>query len=276
MDNEIRDCQVTVLMSVFNDIQYLKQSIDSILNQTYSNFKYLIIDDGSTDGSDLIIKEYAKKDSRIEYIINQSNKGLGYCLNFGLKSIKTKYVARMDSDDMSLPNRLEIQMKFLYDNPDIDILGGYALDIGEDGTVKGERKLPCSNERIKKLIWTNPIIHPTVIFNRERITKIGSYRQEIKRRQDYELWFRAVAANYKFANIPIPLIYYRFTEDYYKKNSFKLQIDQFKIGWQGCRLVHAYPIAYIGLFAPIIKTLVPNFLKKYFNAFLNKIDPRKS
>lgn len=267
--------KVTVLMSVYNDEEYLRDSVESILNQSYDNFEFLIYDDASTDGSTKILREYALKDKRIKLIVNEVNRGLSYNLDRGVKSSETKWIARMDADDIAVSNRLELQMSYIIDNPEIDILGGYATDIDENGNKLGLRKVPITHEKITALIWTSPVIHPTVLFRKEAIIKAGSYNSELYRRQDYDLWFRCCAMNLNFANMDIPLIYYRVTDNYFKKNNFKVQIDQARMGWRGAKLVKASPIAYVGIFIVLIKGISPSVIRKPFSAILKKVDPRK-
>jgi len=116
------DVKVSIVMSVYNAQKYLDEAIESILNQTYSNFEFIIINDGSTDKSLEIIENYAKKDSRI-IVINRENKGLIYSLNEGIRKANGKYIARMDADDISLPQRLEKQVEFMEKNKNIGICG---------------------------------------------------------------------------------------------------------------------------------------------------------
>ncbi len=267
--------KVTVLMSVYNGKKYLRESIESILNQTYENFEFLIIDDGSTDESIEILQYYLKIDKRIKLIVNKSNQGLSSNLATGVDLAATTWIARMDADDISIKNRLELQMNYIISHPDLDILGGYAIDIDENGNELEPRKVPTSHEKISSLIWTCPFIHPTVMFRREAIIKAGSYNKKLIRRQDYDLWFRCSAAKLKFANMDVPLIYYRFTDDYFKKNNFKVQLFQAKMGWKGSKLVKASPIAYVGITIAFLKGILPYSIRRPINEALKKIDPRR-
>ncbi len=267
--------KVTVLMSVYNGIPHLQEAVDSILSQSFTNFEFMIIDDCSTDGSRELIEELSKKDNRIRVIVNSSRKGLGSNLKKGVKLAKTQWIARMDADDISMPDRLEKQYNFATENPDVDIIGSWAMDINENGTDIGLRKVPVMDEQIIKYIWSCPIIHPTAFMRRESLLMAGSYGDE-KRRQDYALWFRCAKAGLGFANIPEPLLKYRFSDEYFRKNNLNALIDQVKIGWNGCRLVKASPIAYVGVAVPLIKGILPMKCGMAISAVLKKFDPRNN
>lgn len=267
--------EVTVLMSVYNDKKNLKESIESILNQTYKDFEFLIFDDASTDGSKEILEQYERLDSRIKLVINNTNKGLSYNLAQGVVASRTPWIARMDADDIAVNNRIEIQMNYVKEHPNVDIVGSYTIDINEDGKELGLRKMPITHERISSLIWACPFVHPTVLYKKEAILLAGSYDEKLRRRQDYELWFRCKAAKLRFANIDIPLIYYRCTNEYYKKNNFKVQVYQAKIGWNGAKMVKATPIAYFGIILSFLKGVLPYSIRKPLNEVLKKIDPRR-
>lgn len=269
------DHKISVLMSVYNDERYLENSIESILSQTHKNFCFIIIDDASSDSSPEILQKYSKLDARISVYRNEKNEGLAYSLNKGLELINTEFVARMDADDIAIVNRLEIQLDYLLKHPTVDILGGFALDINGNNEVTKKRMLPITHQDIKRIIWSNPIIHPTVMYKRSKIIEIGSYNSKLKRRQDYELWFRAIKHGLIIENYPTPLIYYRFTDDYYKKNSFKSQINQFKIGFWGCLSVKANLVSYLALMVPLVRSCLPMFAIKYYEKLMYKFDPRK-
>ncbi|RXJ02255.1 glycosyltransferase [Anaerobacillus alkaliphilus] len=267
--------KITVLMSVYNEEKYLRESIESILNQTYSDFEFLIFDDASNDGSKAILKEYQKKDSRINLVLNETNRGLSYNLAEGVLISKGNWIARMDADDIAFKNRLELQLDYIKNNPEIDVLGSYVLDINEKGNEIELRKLPTSHKEIKSLIWTCPFIHPSVMFRRDAIIKAGSYNRNLRRRQDYDLWFRCCAAHLKFANMDTPIIYYRCTNEYFRKNDFKVQVNQAIMGYKGARLVEASPVAYLGITVAFLKGILPTTLRRPVSRALKKFDPRR-
>ena len=267
---------ITVLMSVYNGLPYLSEAIDSILAQTYQDFEFLIIDDKSTDGSTEILDQYAKRDQRIRIIQNEQNRGLGYSLAVGVEMANTPWIARMDADDIAKRDRLEKQMNYIEQHPKVDILGTYALDINDKGNILRERKVPTSHDEISQLIWTNPLIHPTVLFRRSAILKIGSYYCKSRKRipEDYQLWFRACAAGLRFANLPEPLLYYRFSEQNFVRNNLPFLLAHVLIGWQGCWRVKASPLAYIGVTKPLLMGLLPMRLRYFVYRWLQRFDPR--
>ncbi|MFA6136378.1 MAG: glycosyltransferase [Candidatus Paceibacterota bacterium] len=198
--------KISVVMSVYNGEKFLKGAINSILSQTFTDFEFIIINDGSTDKSLDTIKTY--QDPRIK-IISRENKGLTHSLNEGIKMSKGSYIARMDADDISLPTRLEEQIKFLELNKEIAICGTWAKIIDEKGEEMGEYKTPINNEEIKRrIIFHNPFIHPSVMFKKEIMETVGLYNPKLKHVEDYELWTRIVS-KFKTANIPQFLLKYR-------------------------------------------------------------------
>lgn len=268
--------EVTVLMGVFNGLPRLERSIRSILAQTFSNFEFLIIDDASTDGSDQVVQQYAKEDCRIRLIRNEVNAGLGAVLNLGVREARAALIARMDADDVAVPTRLEKQVAYFRAHPETDILGSYALDVGEDGSIIRERRVPTAHDRIVKLIWSCPIVHPTVMFRRSSILRAGSYPSTRRRRQDYDLWFRCVAAGLIFANLPEPLLHYTFSQQTVQKNNFSSALKQVGVGLRGCWLVRASPLAYLGTVAPLLEAMLPDSLRVRLAGFKGKLDPRNN
>lgn len=202
-------------MPVYNGEKYLKESIESILNQTYDNFEFLIIDDGSADSSLDIINNYAKIDNRI-IIVSRENKGLVYSLNEGIKMAKGKYIARMDSDDICFNNRFEEQTKFLEINKDVHILGTKVFTIDENGLHKDteiEERYGISIDKKKDLLGLflkeNIICHPSVMMRKSFIKNIDGYREIYKCAEDYDLWLRSISLGYKIENINKCLLKYR-------------------------------------------------------------------
>lgn len=266
--------EVTVLMAVHKVHDYLGEAIESILQQTYKDFVFLIVDDGSTDETAHILEKYQKQDARIRVHRCQDNQGLGYALCEGVKLADSEFIARMDDDDIALPNRLEKQLSYLKSHPDIDILGTSVTEIKLSGEVSRQRNVPTEPEDIARLIWACPILHPTVMFRRSKILEIGNYNPKLRRRQDYDLWFRAVAAGLRFANLNTPLVQYRFSEATLRRNSLRAAWQQLGIGWRGCRLTKAPLVAYIGIWVPFLTALIPAKCQHQVRKWLCAFDPR--
>jgi len=200
-------------MPVYNAENYLDESISSILNQTLKDFEFIIINDGSKDNSLKIIKEYQKQDKRIILIKNLKNLGLQKTLNKGLKQAKGKYIARMDADDISLPNRFEVQYNYLEKHLEIFLVGSSAIVIDENGNRLGVFKKFNNPKKIKKkLEKTNCIIHPSIMF---RNTREFLYREKFKTSEDYDFYLQLLISGKRITNLPNFLLKYRIT-----KNSF--------------------------------------------------------
>lgn len=267
--------KLTVLMAVHNGLPELPAALESIRGQTVTDFELLIVDDGSDDGTAELLAEHARADARVRVLANPANRGLGFSLRLGVQEARSPWVARMDADDIALPSRLERQLEYLDSHPEVDVLGGWAEEIDGQGRVLGLRTVPTAHERIRELIWTCPFIHPTVLFRRQAILDAASYDPDIRRRQDYDLWFRCAKAGLRFANLPLPLIRYRLTEEHYARNDWRLAWSQMLMGWRGCRLVGAGPVAYLGASVPVIRALLPTSLRHGLRRVLRAVDPRQ-
>lgn len=200
--------KISVVMAVYNAQAFLQEAIDSILCQSFEDFEFIIVNDGSTDESFKIIQKYAAQDYRIQFI-NQINMGLSFSLNNGLKLAKGKYIVRMDADDISLSHRLYTQYEFIESNPDFVLVGSNANVIDCKGNFIYKTSQKLSNSDIKAVLPSNPFIHPSVIIRRDAVLACGGYNEElIHHVEDQVLW--NTLANYgKFANIKDSLIQYR-------------------------------------------------------------------
>ena len=207
----MKQVNVSVLLPVYNAGDTLAQAIKSILNQTLPDFELLIIDDASTDDSAVVIRQYASQDSRIKPIFHNVNQGLTATLNEGLNLAQSDYVARMDQDDESLPNRLQVQWDYLQAHPDIVVAGSFVYHMGTQPEYDRLVELPIENSQIQETLKQyNCLYHPSVMMRRNPILAIGGYRPEFKNAEDYDLWLR-VSKVYQLANIPQPLLRYRFS-----------------------------------------------------------------
>ena len=201
---DMKSPKVTVLMSVYNGEKYLCEAIESILNQTFTDFEFLIINDGSTDKTSEILQSY--RDSRIRIIDNEGNIGLTKSLNKGLRMARGEYIARMDADDVSMPERLEMQIEFIWDNPDVGLVGCW-VDVVDVNGIKIDRwELPETHGYIKwRLLFGNCIAHPASLFKTDLAQMLGGYDEKIKYAQDYFLWSK-MSFETKIHQIPEVLI----------------------------------------------------------------------
>lgn len=200
---------VSIIMPAWNAEKFISHAIESMLNQTLNDFEFIIIDDFSTDGTKKIIKEYQKQDSRIKIISNKSNVKLAKSLNIGIQSAKGKYIARMDADDDSLPERLELQVNYMNAHPEVGIVGGSMNIIDVNGRKIGTREYPLDDQAIRtKLFRFSPFSHPLVMMQKEALTHVGLYDPAWNPAEDYELYFR-IGNKYKFGNLKDYLLNYR-------------------------------------------------------------------
>lgn len=202
---------VSVILSVFNADIYLAESIESILSQSFVDFEFIIINDGSTDNSLAIIEEYQQKDQRI-ILINRKNKGLIHSLNEGIERSTGKYILRMDADDISHPDRISIQVEFMDKHPSVVICGSWVEHFdGESRIIK----YPISDNEIKEyFIFQSPFAHPAVIMKSETFHRKNGvrYNEKYQHAEDYKLWFDLMPYG-KFANIPQCLLRYRVSSN---------------------------------------------------------------
>jgi len=199
-------------------MKYLEEAIKSVLNQTYSNFEFLIINDGSTDGTTKVLSEQKKLDKRIKLIIHKVNKGLVYSLNEGIKEARGQYIARMDADDLSYPNRLREQLSYMNNHQDCDVCGTWAKAINENGRQIFDMKAPTGSV-LKYNFWKpSPLIHPSICIKKSVISKY-KFSAKFPRAEDYELWLRMGKAGIKMNNIPKYLLKYRINSNGISKSN---------------------------------------------------------
>jgi glycosyltransferase involved in cell wall biosynthesis len=195
--------RISVVMPVYNARPYVAEAIESILRQTFIAFEFLIIDDGSTDGSSQIIDAYAAKDRRIR-VVRQENRGLITSLNTGCEMARGEYLARMDGDDISLPGRLQRQAGFLEDHPKVGVVGTSVQRILGNGEPAGLWRVPLTAGGIRwHLLLKTGLVHAATMIRRDLFREVGGYRanDSVLHAEDYDLWLR-LSARTDFANLP--------------------------------------------------------------------------
>jgi glycosyltransferase involved in cell wall biosynthesis len=214
---------ITVLMPAYNTQKYIGQAIESVLKQTYTNFEFVIVNDGSTDSTRDIISSY--NDERI-VLIDQPNMGVAAALNTGLIHSRAPYIARFDADDICHPQRLEKQIQFLLNNPDYILVGSDADYILENGDFLFRFNcIAYTHQQImEKMYFYCPFMHPTVMYKKDSVCNAGGYPVDAHNFEDYLLW-TSIAKKGKFYNLAEPLIKYRL-------NSTSVTIDE---KWRGRR-----------------------------------------
>jgi len=212
---------ISVVMSVYNSEKFLEEAIESILNQSYENFEFIIIDDGSTDNTLRILNQYHQKDNRIK-IISRENKGLAYSLNEGINIAKGEYIARMDADDIATTDRFEKQIKFMRNN-DLDICGAYVNIMG-DVKKNFVVRQPVSDKDIKfTLIFMSPFSHPSIMMKKKIFDKVRY--SDYAAAQDYKLWTDIAKHGYKMGNLPEVVLHYRIHQSQISSEKIELQTN---------------------------------------------------
>lgn len=259
--------QISVVMPVYNGEQFVAKAVESILNQTFNDFELIIIDDKSTDNSVKIIKSF--DDSRIKLIQNERNFGIATSLNKGIKYARGQYIARMDADDISYPNRLEEQISFLEKNPGVSVLGTYASLFDEDGRIWGNHRRPVV-PTLRDWLWGSQVIHASVMMRKQDVQDAGGYDSRTYRVEDYDLWLRMFKKGYVIRTLPKILYAIHWDLSDYNRKNLKSLVSETKYKLMRFRdlgvPLYRYPLA----FKPILPIFMPNSLYFLFHSYLFK------
>ena len=204
--NTLNEPKVSVLMPVYNGEAYVEEAIKSVLSQTYQNFEFIVINDGSTDRTAQILDQFAER----IILVSQENSGIVASLNKGIALAKGQYIARFDADDKALSNRLEVQANFLDEHPEYGVVGSACRLIDSRGKFWGIQKVPLTHEEIEwTALFNCPFIHPTVMFRKQILLENNLlYRKEFTSAEDYDLWVQFLKYSRGF-NFDQPLVNYR-------------------------------------------------------------------
>jgi glycosyltransferase involved in cell wall biosynthesis len=232
---------VSIVMPVYNAAPYVAEALDSMLRQDHTDFECIVIDDGSTDGSDAVISGF--KDPRIRHLRNEANKGLVSTLNRGLRESRGRYIARMDGDDISLPGRLSKQVAYLDAYPQVDVVASVVRLVDASGNATGywkEDREHVTGESIRDFLPVNNCIaHPSIMARAETLKAFG-YQDSQKQAEDYDLWLRLTAAGKVIHKIAEPLLLHRilprsFTRQRQRNVFFKLAETKLRFALQELR-----------------------------------------
>jgi len=219
--------RISVIMPVYNTEAYLKEAVDSILGQTYTNFELIAINDGSKDGSAAILDHYARIDKRM-HVIHQENAGLVKTLNRGLALAKGEFIARMDADDVSFPRRFELQLEAFDANPDAVLVAGGFEIIDEESEFLYREVIAANDRDIKRsMLLRNPIAHGSVMFRKSASDKVGGYSDACGPTEDFELWSRLSLLG-TFIGLEQTIFRWRVNRKGITSNNNKLQIEIMK------------------------------------------------
>ena len=204
---------ISVVMPVYNSEKTLRQAVSSVLWQSYKDFEFIIVDDGSTDASSQILKGYEEMDQRVKVITNTRNLGVVRSLNVGFAQARFPYVARMDADDESLLERFALQKQFLDQNPEIGVVGGSYYIMGRSPSKDLLIHSPTDPAKVQEILThDNPICHPTAMVRKSVFDEVGGYRQFFINSEDFDLWLR-ISRKTTLSNLAQPILRYRLSPD---------------------------------------------------------------
>lgn len=251
--------KISVIMGMYNtkSKEYLKKSIKSILNQTFSDFELIICDDGSTNDCVVWVKEICKNDSRVKLISNPENKGLAYTLNHCLSVAQGEYIARMDDDDESAIDRFEKQLKYIEEKK-IDLVS-CNINIFDDGGIYSKKEYP---EIIGKedFLFNSPIVHPAILARKDTFEKVNGYRdiKKTTRVEDYDLFMRMFANGIKMGVVQEYLFNYRDdVANTKRRKKYKYRINEAIIRFENFRNLGLFPKGIIYVIKPLILGIMP-------------------
>lgn len=247
-------------MGVYNckNFELLRNSIDSILKQTFTDFEFLICNDGSTNDTLEQLKQIEKLDERIRILSYESNQGLNFALNTCLKEAKGEYIARQDDDDTSALDRLEKEVMFLDANQEYSIVGTLA-DVVDDNGVWGKYTVPEKPMK-NDFYWNSPFMHPTILIRKNAYETVNGYRisKETRRCEDIDLFMRMYAAGFKGYNIQEKLYSYRMINDPKKKyRPMKYRIDEAVVKFKGYKAMGNLLGGLPYVIKPVLVGLIP-------------------
>ncbi|HDQ15508.1 MAG TPA: glycosyltransferase [Bacteroidetes bacterium] len=212
---------ITIITIVLNGEKFLKNAIDSILAQSYQSFEYIIWDDGSTDHTWQIIQDYAQKDNRIKPFRNTNNQGIPKTRNLAIQKSNGKYIVWQDADDISVPERLQIQIDFMEKNPEVGICGGWLHFFDESGYKSIRKYKPDDKSLRKKIFRYSPVAQPAAIIRSNILAQTGLFNERFQLAEDLDLSFR-IGRQALFANIQDVLVNYRESASSITKNYLRL------------------------------------------------------
>lgn len=249
---------ISVIMGIYNCEDTVADAIDSILNQTYQDFELILCDDGSSDGTPAMAERYlAEYPDKIVLIRNDKNRGLNFTLNHCLEYARGKYVARMDGDDLSLPNRFETQVNFLESHPEIAILGASLRSFDENG-VWGIRRF-ADYPQTRDFLHGNPFSHSVVMVRRQAYEAVGGYSEgkRLMRVEDYHLWVKMYSQGLRGANLQEELYLYRDDRNSYSKRKFRYRLNEAYVTGTAIRQLNLPVWSYVFALRPILVGLLP-------------------
>lgn len=258
--------KISVIMGIYNCESTLSDAIESIINQTYTDWELIMCDDGSDDNTFKVAQKYSEEYENIFLLKNTQNKGLNYTLNKCLKYAKGRYIARQDGDDVSLPNRFEQQIKIL-ENSDYAVVSSSMIHFDEQGEwgIGTPVRIPEKLDFIKG----SPICHAPCIVKHDVFKEVGGYTESkyLLRVEDYHLWFKIYAKGYKAYNIETPLYKVFDGRAAFGRRKFKYRLNEAYVKFIGFKMLKIPFRHYIYVFRPILVGILPEFIYKRLRKF---------
>ena len=260
-----KSIRISVLMGIYNCASTLVEALDSLYAQTYQDFKIILCDDGSTDNTYQVAQNYALKHDNIVLIKNVKNKGLNYTLNRCLELADTEYVARMDGDDISLPERFEKEISFLDKHPEYAVVSGPMVYFDENG----DYRTGSGRGEIKKehFIHGSPICHAPCMARTDAFKAVGGYSvsDKLLRVEDYHLWFKIFSAGYKLYSLKEPIYKMRDDRKASARRTWKNRRNEAYVKHIGFKMIGLPWYCQVYTLRPILICLMPNFIYNFFH-----------
>ncbi len=262
--------KISVLMGIYNCADTLPEAIDSLLNQTYKDFKIILCDDGSKDNTYAVAQSYVEKYDNIVLIQNERNMGLNYTLNHCLEHADTEYIARMDGDDISKPERFEILAKFLDEHPEYGVVSTPGTYFDENGIYRINKGK--GDVQAKDFVRSSPVGHAECMARTDVFKAVGGYTVDDKllRVEDYHLWFKIFSAGYKIYMMPESLYLVRSSNASISRRNWRNRKNEMYVKYIGYKMIGLPWYYQIYCIEPIIKYLMPRWLYLYFHRNKNK------
>ena len=259
-----------------DDAVHLEQALASLLEQSLPASEVVLVEDGPIGDASRSVIERHRARLNIQSVVMPRNVGLATALNAGLQHCRHEIVFRFDSDDVALPQRFASQMSAFETVQQVDVMGSYAQEMDSAGTPGRIRSMPLSHDEILATLWACPLIHPTVAYRRSRILAIGGYRTDLRRSEDYDLWFRCAKAGMRFANLPEALILHRFDETSHLRHAFRDALERAMSGYRGASLLGMPLWTRLACFVPLLRAVLPTPLRHRAYRLLSRFDPRRT
>lgn len=257
--------KISIIMGIYNCSSTLDEAIDSLLNQTYKNWKLIMCDDGSTDDTYQLAKKYTEKYENMIVIKNQTNMGLNYTLNHCLKYADTEYIARMDADDISLPDRLEKEILFLEKNSGYAIVSTPMIYFDDKGDYRVG--VGTGEPLIRNFVKSTPFCHAPSMVRKEAFDAVSGYSVEKKllRVEDYHLWYKMYLKGYKGYNLKEPLYKMRDDRNATKRRKYKYRLNEAYVKYLIIRDFNLPLSSYVYVFKPLVVGILPTFFYEYLH-----------